>query len=343
MKVLNLAELLRHLQAGQIAQVYLLLGDDLPGRDRALAALRTAVCPGDLLAWNLQEIDGETATGARVMAMAHTPPFLGERRLLIVNKYADMPLAEQEQMLPLLEAPPSFCVSVLVAQSLDKRTKNAQAVLKKAAVVELSGPVAGNAIAWVSDLARTMEIRIEPKAIPVLVEKAGTDAGFLARELEKLAIYAGADAAVTVKDVLALAAEGEPELALYSGLRMAEAVAVGDVTPALQILADMLAAGEAPLRILGSIIYQYRLLLAAKAWAREGPAQAASSLGISAFPMQKAFGLAGRLDGRVIAAGMEDILQADIALKRGSEPVVTLQSLLIKLATRKTPDSNDGQ
>lgn len=333
-----LKQLLLSLATGKLAPVYLLLGNDLPGRQQALNALRATVCPDDAQAWNLEELDGESVTGAKVLAMANTLPFLGDRRLLIVHNYSSMPLAEQEQLTPLLASLPSFCVIVLVAEKLDKRTKQTQIVLAHATVVELDGPVATNAASWLVDLARTMGLTLDAQAAEALVDKAGSDAGFLAQELEKLAVYVGNERRITKTAIEAVAAEGQPELISFAGLRLAEATAQGDVTAALGLLSDLLNAGEAPLRIMGALAYQYRLLLAAKAWEREGPAQAASALGVSNYPMQKAFKQARRLSSSRLLQGLLLMIEADQALKRSGDPAVVMPSLVVRLAQIKTPD-----
>lgn len=334
---MTLQQFLQNLSAGKLAAIYVLLGNDQPGRQKVLDALRASVCPGDMQAWNLQELDGESATGAKVLTMANTPPFLGDKRLLIVNNYAAMPAAEQELLTPLLQAPPSFCVTVLVAEKLDKRLKQTQVLLAKATVVELSGPVADNAASWVVQLARTMGLALDMQTATALVDKAGTDSGFLARELEKLAAYVGNEGKITKNAVVAVAAEGQPELVSFAGLRLAEATAQGETSTALQLLFDLLAAGEAPLRILGAIAYQYRLLLAAKAWEKQGPAQAASALGVSNYPMQKAFKQARHLSSSTLLNGLMLIIEADQSLKRSGDPSVIMPSLVVHLAQTKTP------
>lgn len=328
---MTLNELIRDLQAGRVQPLYAVIGTNAPARSQVLALLREHVCPGDLGVWNLQEVDGSQTVGSAIATMASTAPFMGERRLIVVHGFDLMPLPEQEALLAGL--PSTESVVVVLAASVDKRTKAGQALTTKAVVVSIEEPKAEGLAPWVMDYARQQGINFTPAAAQALVDIAGTDSGFLAQEVAKFATYLQGKGSVSEQLVTTLAAHGESEPAQFAVFRLTEAMVEGRTAPALTQLEELLAAGEPGLRLLAMIARQYRLLLAAKAWQADGVAAAARALGMKPFPVEKLFAQARKLSIDDVQRGLERILQADLALKSGLDPAGTLRMLTVDLCT----------
>src|SRR5690606_5912467 len=127
-KVLE-AEIMR----GNIHSTYLVVGADAPRRHQAVRLLEEALCPPDVREWCLVKVDGEEASGAEVRDLVSTPPFLGERRVVVV-KDAEK-LADAEALVPYVEDPPGFSVLILAAESVDRRQRLLRAIEKHGLVL----------------------------------------------------------------------------------------------------------------------------------------------------------------------------------------------------------------
>ena len=103
---------------------------------------------------------------------------------------------------------------------------------------------------WLQQEADRLGVRIDEEALHLLREVSGGSLSAVRRELEKLASYVPADRAVTAADVAALRGT-QPGASVFD---LAAAIGAQQRGATLAILARNLEAGEAPLRILGSLV-----------------------------------------------------------------------------------------
>ncbi|HHT25673.1 MAG TPA: DNA polymerase III subunit delta [Firmicutes bacterium] len=331
---MTLEQLGYELQKGNLQHLYVCVGEDGVRRKQALTMLSERICPGDMAAWSYQEVDGSRQPGSVILAMANTPSFMGGLRLLTVLNYETMPAAEQQALIEGLPAADS--VVVLLAASLDKRTKAAQALLTKATLIEAAEPKPEDLAPWLRDQARALGLSMSVQTAQTLVGIAGSDTRFLMQELAKFAAYLGGSGTVTQELVLELAALGEAEAEAFAVFRLTDALVEKNTPVALRRLHDLLQTGEPALRLLTMIARQYRQLLLGKAWANDGVTATARALKMKTYPVEKMFAQAGRLSTAEIEESLKLIIEADMALKSGGDTVGTLSMLIVKLCSRKT-------
>ncbi|HHW10746.1 MAG TPA: DNA polymerase III subunit delta [Firmicutes bacterium] len=345
---MKIKELAQNLAAGKKSSCYFLLGDDVTARKEALQLLKKHFLTGEDENWNYMEYDGAAGTSGEFLSTVYTVPFFGDRRLVVLRSFNLLPLEEQEAVCRLFSSPPPANVAVLMADTIDKRTKVAKTLLSQAVLVELTQPAPEELPAWLMDQAQRIGLHLDHQAVAVLLETAGHNTSFLLQELEKLKTYAwkpdaGASCSVTAGEVALLASTGEPEATAYAGLRLAEAVADGRIEESLSLLSELYALNEPPLRILGALAYHYRLLLAAKSWPASQAEQAAQAISVSLYPMQKAFRQARTLFQTEIERALALLSTADMEMKRLADQKGYLATLLVKLGQRKTPGADDGR
>jgi DNA polymerase III delta subunit len=149
---------------------------------------------------------------------------------------------------------------------------------------------------WVRARAAQEKVTIDPAAVRALVERAGLDVGRLRAGLERVAMYAMGQAAVTAKDVVESVPPG-PETQADFGV--GKAIWRDDVREALRELALATEAGAAPVLLLGQL-------------------RAAAE----------------RLPPARLPAALDAVLRTDLALKSsGGEPSVLLERLVVELCT----------
>jgi len=327
----TLADFERHLAGRAPEGLFLLLGDDVWAREEALRRIEAALRELDP-ALDRTVVYGDEANPDELAVSLGTGSLFGSRRLVIVRRCEALPAAAYERLLPLLLRLPASVCAVLAGTALDGRMKAAKALLEAASAWEFALPGAADMPRWVAERAAALGVRLAGSAGQTLLDMVGTDPMTLQTELEKLALYADGRTVTpeTVREVASIAIPHAAEGAIF---QLVEAVAEGRPVAALSVLHDLLSVGEAPLVILSLIGRQYRLILAACGLPAGTPrAVAARELGIPPAPAQRVLAQARAIGVQGAVRGLRRVLQADMAIKKGLEPRLVLETLVVALS-----------
>jgi len=328
---MEINQLKAELEKGNVCGTYLVTGADALRREQAVRLLEEALCPPSMQEWCLVRVDATESSGAEVLDLVSTPPFLGERRLVVV-KAADQ-LAGDEVLLDHVVHPPAFSTLVLVAESFDRRRKLFEAIQRHGRVLEYGAPSEErDLLQRIGEMARQLGVHLDRSALSALLARVGDDLLRAERELAKLALFAGGEKPVGEDAVQAVVAEAPPTLGQWAVFDYVDALSEGRGALALERLQKLLAAGESPLVVLAIIARQFRLLLAGLAWRGERPEALAQVLSMrSAYPVKKAMAQARGWSLPQIALALEECAHCDALLKRGADGQRTLELLTIKL------------
>jgi DNA polymerase-3 subunit delta len=248
---------------------------------------------------------------------------------VVIVKHADKITArDNEAWLAYLAEPCDTTAVILVAGKLDRRLKWTQALLKRALVVDCS-PLSGAALTeWIRGEAARLDLQLTDEGIGVLRESAGHSLAQIKRELEKLTL-------TTPAGTVAGAAEVEASRGIEPGASVFDlttAIGARDCRRTLEILARNLEAGEAPLRILGALVWQYRRLWKMKDLFAQGgrDGEVARTLRIEPYRVKSFF---GRFSDPHLRRAFELFVDTDSKLKGGSTGSGrrTMETLLLSL------------
>jgi DNA polymerase-3 subunit delta len=322
------------------APVYLIVGEEDLLRDRAVGTLKTAVL-GDNQDFNCDVFYGDEATGADIVNCASEVPVFAERRLVIVKTAEKLSARDGEPLLNYLASPMDSTTLAFVSPKLDGRLKFSQAVTRAGVVVDCAPLREVQLLPWIAQEAGQLNVRLEPEARHVLMEMSGGSLYGILRELEKLAAYVDSERPVTPADVYLLRGM-EPGASVFD---LTLAIAEGHRGRALSILARNLEAGEAPLRILGSLVWQYRRLWKVKELVRQGGRDGEAARTLRMDPA-KVRAFLGQFSDEHLQRALHLFLQSDAQLKGAgsSRPKMVLERLLLRLCgtvcdqtTRESP------
>jgi DNA polymerase-3 subunit delta len=319
----------RQIASGNTDPVYLLQGEDDVEKS-ALASQFTSLVDEGLAAFNVERMHaGDWTTGDRLLsgvsslvAAVRTLPMMAPRRVVIVSQAEALLAPKRESdaadravdaFTALLENPETMTTLVLVASSLDKRTKTYKLLVKHAAIVDCGSPedVAG-AARWVRTRLESAGVDIEPAGARALATLAGFpdrpqnngrtgDVKRLRGEVERLLLYALGQKTITMDDVREVAGPA----ALQDDWAMTNAIEAGTAPEALRQLALMLDGGAAPEQVLGQLGWLVR----------------------AKFPQVAPHSLQG---------AVESVFRTDQDLKRsGGDPRVLLERLVVELCGGK--------
>jgi DNA polymerase-3 subunit delta len=283
--------------------LYLLVGDDEVEK-AAVAGEFADVVDEDLRAFNVERLYGGEAKLDQLLTAAQTLPMMASRRivllldaekLLVPKRESKAAEAEQERLEAFVLAPPQHATVVFVCGSLDMRRRIAKLLVKEAQVIDC-GTLEHEADAerWLRARAARDRVTLEPDAVRALVARAGVSLRRLRAGLERVALYAMGQPAITAEDVRQSVPSG-PEAQEDFGI--ANAISRGDPRGALKELGLALDGGAAPYFVLGQIRFAAEKLPAVRT-----------------------------------AGGVEAVFRTDLALKTSAgDPRVLLERLVVEL------------
>ncbi|MDF0667777.1 MAG: DNA polymerase III subunit delta [Nitrospira sp.] len=324
----NYVQLESTLKQGGAGSLYLVVGEEDLLRDSALAAIKRAAIGSEGDEFNYELFYGDEARGTEIRDSVSAVPVFAERRLVVVKGAEKLTARESDLLLDHVENPVESTTLVFVSSKLDGRLKFSQALTRAAIVVDCSPLRDSQLPAWIARETERVGLRLEDAAAQVLQESCGASLYGVRRELEKLASYVPDDRAVTADDVHLLRGM-DPGASVFD---LTLAIAEGRRGRVLSILARNLEAGEAPLRILGSLAWQYRRLWKVKESLTNGGREGEAARSLRMEPW-KVRAFLDRFSEPRLQEALRQFLDADGRLKggSGSRPRIVLERLLLKL------------
>lgn len=327
-------ELPQSLARSGVMPLYAVVGEEDYLRDHSVAALRAAALgAGSESGFNYDIFHGDDSSIADVLACAAEIPVFAERRVVVYKSLEKLPAREGEKLLSYLASPNDTTTLIVVGAKLDGRLKWTQALTKRAVTVNCAPLRDAQLSTWIRQEAATLGVRLHEEAVQLLREVGGESLYAVKRELEKLAAYVPSDRTVQSSDVEALRGT-EPGASVFDLLN---AIGAHDHGQAFRILARNVENGEAPLRILGALVWQYRRLWKMtellKSGGREG--EAARTFRMDPSRVRRFF--AQFPDDHMMQA-FDWFLETDSKLKggSGSSPVRVMEDLLFRLCGRSS-------
>ncbi len=311
------------------------------GSDPALVAQAAHDVIGSLLAdldpsTCVEELGGPSVDDfdlGRLVDALTTPPFLVDRRIVVVREAGRLSQADAERLGPLLDDPVEGVTAVFVAGG---GSQVPQALQRKvAAVGEVVDTSVGNSAkdrrAFVTARVRKGEVRLDGPAQELLAAHFGEDLSRVDGVLATLAAAYGEGAAVGVEEL-------EPFLGATGSVPewdLTDAITAGNAATALAVLQRLVGpGGRAAPAIVGSLQRHYVRLLRLDGSGARTKEDAASLLAMSAFPASKLLVASRALGSERIRQAVAWVAQADGDVKgaTGLEPEMVLEILVARLA-----------
>ena len=321
-------------------------------RAESLAAIRNGIADDPEMAeLNTLRLDGRAATVSELRNACDTLPFLAERRLVIAEgllarlaapakgrgKAAETvetgrrgrggstiarggQRSGQDVCWPTwTKCPraPSWCFWKKTRPGVDRFVRRLQELARtnQAKIMTCEKLRRNEVPDWIRQRAALRRVKLDAGAIADLAEFVGDELRQLDQELIKLADYAP-HRTITREDVRRLV----PATRAASVFEMADALGMGDGATAGKLMRHALDIdGEQPLRLMGMIARQYRLLIQAKALQAQGvkPPEMARTLNVADWTVPKLLNQANRHTFVALERAMARILAADEAIKTG--------------------------
>ncbi|MBT3222763.1 MAG: DNA polymerase III subunit delta [Proteobacteria bacterium] len=250
---------------GETVPIYMLMGDAPLLVERAVSMVVEAVLPRcGLTAFNHSTFRGSDAVVLKAVAAARTLPMMADLRLVVLLEVESANERELEALLEYAKAPSSTSV-LIVAGSKFKPIKKGQtnwgiriqnAVKKKGLLFKLDNSSVST-VSFVQRQAKSLGKKLDRLDAELLVELVGTDLAVLSQEVEKLALFVGDEVSISSADIHR-ACSLLAEVVIWD---LTSGLAARDLELSLESLHRLIAEGNHPRMVLGSIAWRMRTLL----------------------------------------------------------------------------------
>lgn len=326
--------------------LYLFWGDDDFALTQAVTALKNKSLNADWASFNFERIEADQPEGAlAALTQAMTPPFgMGKRFIWLaeppfLQQAADSVTQELERTLPQLLD--SSVVVITGKKKPNGRLKSTKLLQEHAEVKEFSAipPWKTDQITdKVRQAAKEVGVRLTRASGEFLVEAVGNNTRQLYNELEKLRLFGNGtvtDGQMEAEPLDLETVAGLITTSTQSSLQLASAIRMGDTGKALELVADLLGRNEPALRIVATLVGQFRtwlwLRVMTEAGERDEKAIAAAA-GIG--NPKRIYFLRQEINGLSqpqLLQAMPVLLNLESEIKIGRNPEATLQTKVIEL------------
>ncbi len=321
---------------------YVLHGDDVFAIEEFVARMRAQMGDSTTADLNSAAFDARTATVADVFNAVSALPFLGDKRLAVVDGWLSWLVRsgagqsgkdQLRQIVDQLPGLPDWARLVFLERTV---LKDSHPVLKAAhgdgrAYVK-TFHLPKNPRQWLQKRAAFYEVALEPGAVEALAAVVGDNLVAADNELFKLAAYVGEQGTVRAADVAALT-HYLPEESVFA---MVDALGRRDGRTAMRLLHRLLGDDRgAGLGLLAMIVRQFRLLIQAREHLDDGGGRGsalAQALHVPGFVAQKLETQSRNFSLADLEAVYHTLLDIDRRVKTGQvEAPLALDTLIAAL------------
>lgn len=281
----------------------------------------------------LLSLEGGQAELAEVLDELRTVPFLAKQRVVVIREADSFVSKNRGALEKYFEKPSMTGVLVLTVASWPKTTKLAKKLPKVGQLIELVPPKRKELPARLMQHARqTCGKALDRDAAQLLVELVGEDLAQLENEVDKLALFADKDKAITVRHVESLAGHNR----IFGAFEVIEAMMAGQPMQAIRRLRNMFEEDRsAEYTVVGAFAYHLRRMFSAKAMLQKGenPAAVAQKLRIWRDNQDRFFAQLRRTSLEQLGGYIEQLAGIDHAVKTGqAKTQVAMEQLVLRLA-----------
>ncbi len=317
--------------------IYFYWGDDDFALTKAVKTLQETVLDPNWLSFNYEKISGEQSDSiTQSLNQAMTPVFGAGGRLVWVEnttlgqQSSEAILTQLERVLPAIPDPSHLLFTA--SKKPDKRLKTTKLLAKYATVQSFSLIAPWNRDELrqhIQHIAAEVEVKLTPKAIELLCDSVGNNTRQLWNELEKLKLYRP-EQMLNEKDVEQLVnATNQNSLQLTSAIRK------GKIDEALGLVQNLINRNEPALKIVATLVGQFRTWTMIKLYLENGEKDDKLIATDADLNNPKRLYFIRKeiqwVSAKQLLATLPLLYDLEYQLKRGSEPLSTLQTKVIEL------------
>ena len=279
---------------------------------------------------NYHWFDAKEADADDIISIAQTFPVMSHKRLIVVGRAGALSKSQQGAILSYIKNPaPTTCL-VFIADKIDKRLGFFSALDKANYLFYLKPLSDAELPSWIKKAAGEFGKKITDDAIGAILEAVGNELMDIKQEIDKLALFVGERNSIVIEDVEMAVTNGRVDTVFD----LADSIGRRDLRKAIINLRKLIEHKEEPIKILGMITRQFRIIWRAKALNKKGVAVNSIASVVGTFPTYvKGYLKHGKgFSDEGLLRIFQMLHNTDIALKSGRQrPRMVMERLVMEL------------
>ncbi|MDJ0843442.1 DNA polymerase III subunit delta [Crocosphaera sp.] len=319
--------------------IYFFWGEDDFAIAQRVQRLRETILDPNWIQFNYHQISGEEPSNTLdALNQAMTPVFgMGGRLVWVVDtsicqQCPDDILTQLQRILPAI--PDNSYLLFTTSKKPDKRLKSTKLIQQYAEVQEYS-PIppwkTDELIKKVKQVAQEIGVKLTPNAVELLADSVGNNSRQLWNELEKLQLYGQLENKPLDETIVATLVNANAQ----NSLQLAQAIRQGNQGESLQLINELLSRNEPALRILATLVGQFRTWAIIQLAIESGEKDNKIIAKAADIPNPNRLYFLRKelqgMSGKQLLATLPILLDLETRLKRGYPPLETLQIKIIQL------------
>lgn len=317
--------------------IFLYFGEDEYSMMQAVNALRQSFLDPIWASFNYDKILPATDAVQTGLNQAMTPPFGSGYHFVwlvdtnITQHCSQNLLEDLERTLPYI--PERTVLLFTTPNKPDQRLKSTKLIQKWAEVQDFSliPPWKTELLEQqVKEMAQDIGVKLTPIAITFLAEALGNNRQKIHSELTKLKLYAIEDAVLNLEVITTLVGSQTK-----SSLKLATAIRSGETVKALELVEDLIVQNEHPLRIVATLVGQFRIWFWVKLMIETGEKDEKAIAQAAEINNPKRLYFLRQevncLSLNQLQKTLPLLLDLEVSLKQGKEGISILQTKIIEL------------
>jgi len=331
--------------------LYILMGRDEFSLREALRKLEGSIGDQALLSVNTTTLEGQQLTLNQLKTVGETVPFMGERRLIIIQgllerfepkrktggrkkaKAGNNQADDYQALADCLTHLPDSTTVVLVDSDVGNNNPLLTKLAGKAEVRRFPPLRDSQLRQWIQRRVKAEGGTVSPQAVEVLARLVGSNLWIMANEINKLVVFASGRR-IEEADVRAIASYAQ-EASVFV---MVDAILESRAGVAEQLLQQLLLEGSAPTHLLTMLSRQVHMIVIARELSRQRQSRGEiqKRLGLTwDFALSKVLEQAGKYPLGRLREVYHKLLDTDLAIKTGKyDGELALNILVAELCQR---------
>lgn len=330
----------KNINQGKISSLYLLFGVEPFLIEETKHKIIQASLSEEELDFNYSSFDLQEVPIDLVLDEAETLPFMGDRRVVIVNNPMFLTAQRDKSKVDhdlkrfesYLENPSQDTVMVIHApyEKLDERKKIVKLLKKNSEVLHATEMNDAMLLEWIENKAKQQGVSISSTAKQNLLHLVGPKLMMLTNEMEKLALYVQKGGTIDDDHITQLVSRTLEQNIFV----LLDSIVKRKLTNALRIYYDLLQQKEEPIKILSLIANQFRLIYQVKLLTQKGygQKQIAGMLKVHPFRVKLAGNQGSSFNDKELLWILNEVAESDYKMKTGKmDKKLVLELFLMKL------------
>ena len=281
---------------------------------------------------SLFDADATYVSVSEILDELRTLPFLAEKRVVLVKGADDFVSANRQLLERYFDNPCPTGILVLTVTNWDARTKLAKKLSKVGKLISVTQPRPYQLPPRLAEYAcDAHDKNLTKEAAELLIELTGDNLPRLYSEIDKLALFAHTEKAITAQHIESLIGHNR----LFNAFAVIDACLAGNIAQAVNRLRSMFAEDKsAEYKVIGAFAFHFRRMFNAKALLQDGldDSEIATRLGIWG-NRDALFAQLRKMSLKQLGSNLQQLAATDYAIKTGrAKAKVAVEQLVLRLA-----------